>query len=186
MDWSETLALLDDRAKNGKTAQLLIEGAEHQLEKEREENDSLTQQLTDAMEICKVQERTVQDLERQVESLKSPKRETSVDGPTIKHVYSPHTSVTSDSYYGHREGRWRLDEIESALMHLRLSGGQDDTMVRVKAGNLSSAVSDNGTVPTGWSFNPPVAPKGLRHRVWATAPVMIPLLTILAVLGWIL
>ena len=175
MSWDDTLAKLDDRAKDGKTASVLIAAGEE-----------LNQKLADAMDICRVQERTVQDLERQVESLKSPKRETSVDGPTIKHVYSPHTSVTSDSYYGHREGRWRLDEIESALMHLRVSGGEDSTMVRVKAGNLSSAVSDNGTVPTGWSFNPPVAPKGLRHRVWATAPVMIPLLTILAVLGWIL
>ena len=186
MDWSETLALLDDRAKNGKTAQLLIEGAEHQLEKEREENDSLTQQLTDAMDICRVQERTVQDLERQVESLKSPKRETSVHGSVVKHVYSPHQSRASDSYYGHREGLWRLDEIESALMHLRMAGGEDDSMVKVKAGQLSAAISDTGAAPTGWSFNPPAAPKGLRQRVWASAPVMIPLLTILAVLGWIL
>ena len=71
-------------------------------------------------------------------------------------------------------------------MHLRMAGGEDDTMVKVKAGALSSAVADDGTTPTGWSFDPPVAPKGFRQRVWASAPVMIPLLTILAVLGWIL
>lgn len=175
MSWDDTLAQLDDRAKDGKTARVLIAAG-----------DALDQKLADAMDICRVQERTVQDLERQVESLKSPKRETSISGPTISYVYRPHQSKTEDSYYGHRIGMWRLDELESALMHLRVSGGEDGTMVRVKAGNLSSAVSDNGTVPTGWSFNPPAAPKGLRQRVWASAPVMIPLLTILAVLGWIL
>ena len=175
MSWDDTLAQLDDRAKDGKTARVLIAAG-----------DALDQKLADAMDICRVQERTVQDLERQVESLKSPKRETSVHGSVVKHVYSPHQSRASDSYYGHREGLWRLDEIESALMHLRMAGGEDGTMVRVRAGNLSAAVSDTGVIPLGWAFDPPAAPKGLRQRVWASAPVMIPLLTILAVLGWIL
>ena len=71
-------------------------------------------------------------------------------------------------------------------MHLRMAGGEDGTMIRVRAGNLSAAVSDTGVTPSGWSFDLPQEKKGLRHQVWATAPVMIPLLTILAVLGWIL
>lgn len=175
MSWDDTLAKLDDRAKDGKTASVLIAAGEE-----------LNQKLADAMDICRVQERTVKDLERQVESLKNPKRETSVSGPTVKHEYKPHHSEVADSYSGFREGRWRLDEMESALMHLRMAGGEDGTMIRVRAGNLSAAVSDTGVTPSGWSFNPPVAPKGLRQRVWASAPVMIPLLTILAVLGWIL
>ena len=71
-------------------------------------------------------------------------------------------------------------------MHLRMAGGEDGTMIRVRAGNLSAAVSDTGVIPLGWAFDPPVAKRGMLHQVWASAPVMIPLLTILAVLGWIL
>lgn len=175
MSWDDTLAKLDDRAKDGKTASVLIEAGEE-----------LNQKLADAMDICRVQERTVKDLERQVESLKNPMRETSVSGPTVKHEYKPQHSEVADSYSGFREGRWRLDEMESALMHLRMAGGEDGTMIRVRAGNLSAAVSDTGVTPSGWSFDLPQEKKGLRHQVWATAPVMIPLLTILAVLGWIL
>ena len=173
MNWDDTLAKLDDRAKDGKTASVLIAAG-----------DELNQKLADAMDICRVQERTVKDLERQVQSLKNPKRETSVSGPTVQHVYRPHQSKTSDSYYGHREGLWRLDEMESALMHLRMAGGEDGTMVKVKAGELSAAVSDTGVIPLGWSFDPPVAKRGILHHVWASAPVVIPPLVVLTGLLW--
>ena len=175
MSWDDTLAKLDDRAKDGKTASVLIAAGEE-----------LNQKLADAMDICRVQERTVKDLERQVESLKNPMRETSVSGPTVKHEYRPQHSEVADSYSGFREGRWRLDEMESALMHLRMAGGEDGTMVRVRAGNLSAAVSDTGVIPLGWAFDPPVAKRGILHHVWASAPVVIPPLAILAGLGWIL
>lgn len=174
----DALESLDDRAKSGKTAKVLIAAAEAEAQRSK-----------DLMSVCRVQEQEVIRLTEENDKLRSTKRSTEINGKAITFRYTPHEMSDRDRSSwgdGYRAGLWRLDEIESALMHLRISGGKDDTRVTVKAGVLKAAIGDDGMTPSPWSFTVPEDKRTFLDRLSLVSIWLAPLLAIAGGFGWAL
>lgn len=100
--------------------------------------------------------------------------ETTVDGPAVRYAYRPATDTEKQrtphpmygGYVGERAIYWRLDELESALSHMRLSGAGDSNQVSMHGGALRMKLGDTGQTPEGWSFMRPVETSPKRIFPW--------------------
>lgn len=169
--WQEALDSLSVREQSGKTAQVLIGAAEKMKEQNTEalrlmslDYEEKIAKMSDRIKVAeanvKEQKVALESQEKKIANLKEPRRTSSVEGDVIKYVYSPAKDGTL----------WRLDEIESALMHLRLSGGDEDTVIRVESGILRTSITDDGQPITAWSrpkAPPEVTEEELKRYKWA-------------------
>lgn len=154
-EFENALAELDDRAKEGKTASRLIAAAEdtitaeQSLRKRAEFDREQTAALVDDMEAA------LDEARAEIAELKEPRKEIEVDGPVTKYLFSPAGGTPLNN--SRREvGLWRLSEIESVLMHLRLAGAGSDLQVRVVDGAVAACVArDDNDMPDGWSWKKP-------------------------------
>lgn len=175
-EFEDALAELDDRAKEGKTASRLIAAAEdtitaEQSLRERAEFDrEQTAALVDDMEAALDKARA------EIAGLKEPRKEIEVDGPVTKYMFAP-AGGTPVNMSRREVGLWRLEEIESVLMHLRLAGAGGDLQVRITDGMVAACVArDDNDLPEGWSWKEPEPVVIVKRRLpwWAwtfVAPV---------------
>lgn len=193
--FKETVDGLDDRSRNGKTASLLIDSAQAQLDeerqtakaqldKERQVNSELVRQLHKSREHIRSDGARRDKLQEEVNHLRSPKRSTQVDDG-VTYRYIPHDRDTGSTYRSSQIGLWRMDEIESAINHLRVAGASDDTRVTVSDGVLRASLDDDGQTPTPWSYTPEQAPPTFLDRLSRVSVWLSPLLAAVAVFGWV-
>lgn len=154
-EFENALAELDDRAKEGKTASRLIESATEtisQLEAQRRDLQGDLSVYQGNEEELKSQ---LDEARAEIAELKEPRKEIEVDGPVTKYLFSPAGGTPLNN--SRREvGLWRLSEIESVLMHLRLAGAGSDLQVRVVDGAVAACVArDDNDMPDGWSWKKP-------------------------------
>lgn len=162
------LAELDDRAKEGKTASKIIEAARMTVGTRDEHVRVLESNIVEASATIEQLRTSLAEQADEVTALKTPRRSTKIDGASVEYTYRPAT-VDADGY---SVSKWRLDEIESALMHLRLAGASDDTIVRADV--LRATVGDIDQPVTGWinprtnraEWLPEFDEKGLKRIKW--------------------
>ena len=144
--WQDTLGSLDDRAKGGKTASALIAAAQETIDDLREVRDKMAKHGRD-------REAELEAAQKQLRELKEPKLSRSVEGEVVEFRFRPHGGRGRFS----ADNTWRLDEMESALTHLRLCGAQDSTEVTAYGdGRLESrTTADEAHDALGWSFKAP-------------------------------
>lgn len=176
--FDEAVDRLDMRSRYGKTATYLIDAAHEAIRAEREEaqlqkagvereNETLHARITKLEETASEWagryhgiEKNLDKLREENTQLRKPRSTTTVDGDTLEHVLSP--AVKHERRHGagfgpevEGTGLWRLEELESATMHLRMNGGTDDTQVRVRDGVLRCKMQSDGTPAAGWTFRAP-------------------------------
>lgn len=144
--WQDTLGSLDDRAKGGKTASALIAAAQETIDDLREVRDKMAKHGRD-------REAELEAAQKQLRELKEPKLSRSVEGEVVEFRFRPHGGRGRFS----ADNTWRLDEMESALTHLRLCGAQDSAEIDVYGGNMLSAqtTADQAHEALGWAFKAP-------------------------------
>lgn len=163
----KALESLDDRAKSGKTASVIIDAARASLGDAGALIDEAHEQVREASSINDRLRDALKDAQKDVERLSQPRVEQEIEGPVVRFRYKPAM-----------RGDWRLAEIESALTHLRIAGGGDDTQVRVTDyGALLSKLADEGNLPSGWTFTTPepekiVVKAGLPIATWLAMSMM--------------
>lgn len=141
--WKKMLASLDDRAKGGKTASALISAAEDEFAELRSVIEKKNEYIETLEGRVSRQEMNIKGLEARVDKLLNPRIRTDVENESIGYTFS------------RAQGGWRLSEMESALTHLRLAGGGDDTLVEITAGdNLQASVVDLGQGAMPWRREP--------------------------------
>lgn len=142
--WADALGSLDDRAKSGKTASVLIEAAQEEIDTLRERVDNMAKHGRD-------REAELEAAQKQLRELKEPKLTRSVSNDIVEFKFSPNRKR------GRADNTWMLDEMESALTHLRLCGAQDSAEIDVYGGNMLSAqtTADQAHEALGWAFKAP-------------------------------
>lgn len=124
------------------------------------------------------------ELYRELEKARELRTETTVDGPTVRYAYRPaaRTEPPSSRHlaYGmtERATYWRLDELESALSHMRMNGAEDDNQISIRSGVMRMALGDTGQTPEGWSFMIPKSPKRVLPWILICAGITVTALLI--------
>lgn len=188
--WQETLDSLSVRERSGKTAQTLIGAAEEMREQHSEalrlmalDHEEKIAKMGDRIEsaeaVAASHEESVNHLRSaleeahlEIERLKNPQVRRRVSDDVIEYTYSP--AVTGSG----NVSPWRLDELESVLMNVRINGGGEDTMLRVEVDQITVKIKDDGQPVSGWT-RPGEEPefseedlRGIRHarrRLWLIA-----------------
>lgn len=116
------------------------------------------------------------ELYRELEKARELRTETTVDGPTVRYAYRPaaRTEPPSRRYpydMMERSTYWRLDELESALSHMRMNGAEDDNQISIQSGVMRMALGDTGQTPEGWSFMIPKSPKRIFPWIFLSAGI---------------
>lgn len=160
---SKTLGRLDARMRQSATARALVEAAEQDaqaadtaLRGARLEVEAERKETEKAHGLARQWEQTAEELRSALEEshleakrLKQPRRETRVQGETVEYSYFP---AQDSNPYG--PTLWTIGELDSALMHLRVAGADDDTQVRSSSDGLTAEVRDDGGQVSGWSYKP--------------------------------
>lgn len=154
-EFENALAELDDRAKEGKTASRLIAAAEETITEEQRLREQAKSDLKQTVALFDDMEAALDEARAEIAELKQPRKEIEVDGPVTKYMFSPAGGTPLNA--SRREiGLWRLEEIESVLMHLRMAGAGGDLQVRITDGMVAACVArDDNDLPDGWSWKKP-------------------------------
>ena len=181
--WDEALESLSQREMSGKTAQVLIGAAEKMKEQNTEalrlmslDYEAKIAKMADRIESAEAaasaREENAEVLRDALEAahlenkrLTEPRRSVSVSGDTVDYTYQPGVVESGSSY---EVKKWRLDELESALMHLRMAGAEDDTIV--SANSIKASIPDTGQPVAAWSrpkAPPEVTEEELKRYKWA-------------------
>ncbi len=157
----EVLESLDDRARNGKTARAITVAAQDDVAIAELRVEKANAQVREAAQLNDQLRDALSRKEADVQRLSQPRVEQEIDGPVVTFKYTPQTLRI-----------WRLDELESALSHLRIAGGSDNSQVHANEyGVLKAKLSDEGALLAGWSFTIPESEKiivkaGLPIKTW--------------------
>ena len=161
--WQEALDSLSVREQSGKTAQVLIGAAEKMKEQNTEalrlmsldyenriaelnERIAHTEAMVASREGDAEQLRTaLEEAHLENKKLTTPRRRVSVNDEGVSYTYQPGVVDSGPSY---EAKMWRLDELESALMHLRMAGAADDTIV--SANEVQATLPDSGQPVDAW------------------------------------
>lgn len=149
--WTSALEQIPERAREGKTASILIAGAEEEIAQREEGRTTLLEaidaNLNNAKKICDDKDKQIIDVmhkwdecEKKLKDALNPRPRQSADDKTVN--YSMHAPY---SY-----SKWRLDQIESVLMWLRLQGAADSSVIELRDGlniDLPFSSFDNTVVP---------------------------------------
>lgn len=175
--WQETLDSLSAREQSGKTAQALIGAAEKMQEQnaealrlmalEYEEKLATMGETLDSAETkFREQRTTLESQAKKIAKLKEPRRSVKVDGEAVEYTYRPGGAELGQR--DHSTSAWRMDEIESAIMHLRVAGATDDTIIETTT--IKATITDDGQPVTSWSrpgVTPEVTEEDLKRYKWA-------------------
>lgn len=154
-EFENALDELDDRAKEGKTASRLIAAAEKTITEEQRLRERAESDREQTVALFDDMESALKDARAEIERLKQPRTEIEVDGPVTKYMFSP-AGGTRLNDSRRVIGLWRLEEIESVLMHLRMAGAGGDLQVRITDGMVAACVArDDNDLPDGWSWKAP-------------------------------
>lgn len=165
----EVLESLDDRARNGKTARALAVAAQDDLAVAELRVEKANAQVREASQINDQLRDTLRKAQSEVDRLNQPRIEQEISGSVVTFKYAP--TVITTSLNCTPAGLWRLAELESAITHLRMAGGADNTQVRVGEGVIVSKLANEDSLPSGWSFTIPESEKivvkaGLPIKTW--------------------
>jgi len=175
--WQEALDSLSARERSGKTAQALIGAAEKMQEQNaealrlmaldyEEKIAKMSDRVENAEASVKEQRVTLESQAKKIANLKEPRRSVKVDGETVEYTYRP--GGAEQDQYDNATSAWRMDEIESAIMHLRVAGATDDTLIQATA--IKATIPDDGQPVTAWSrpgAQPEVTDEEIRRYKWA-------------------
>lgn len=163
--WDATLSGLNWQAKHGSTGTKLIIAAEDAFqkygnrvedlelklssteEKHTKELEQLRKSHAEAIDRrdrnADLLEETISALEAEISKIKTLKVATVVHDEDVTFKFSPRTErrqmYDSSAYF-------TIDHIEEILMHLRLNGATDDTVVEVNGYGFESVVNTGGTI----------------------------------------
>lgn len=163
--WDETVESLSQREQSGKTAQMLIDAAESRIAELNELVASAEAAASAREENAEVLRTALEEAHLENKRLTEPRRSVSVSGDTVDYTYQPGVVESGSSY---EVKKWRLDEMESALLHLRMAGAEDGTIV--SANSIKASIPDTGQPVAAWSrpkAPPEVAEEELKRYKWA-------------------
>lgn len=161
--WDETVESLSQREWSGKTAQVLIGAAEEEMRQHKKAMQAMgadyenriaelneriahTEAMVASREGDAEQLRTaLEEAHLENKKLITPRRRVNVNDEGVSYTYQPNVGESGPSY---EVKMWRLDELESALMHLRMAGAVDDTIVA--ADEVRATLPDSGQPVDAW------------------------------------
>lgn len=149
--WTTALEKIPERAREGKTAALLIAAAEQEIAQREEGHKSLLEMIDSERQsvkkICDAKDKQIIDVmhkwdecEKKLKEALNPRPRQSADDKTVSY------SMKAPYSYS----KWRLDQIESVLMWLRLQGATDSSVIELRDGldiDLPFSSFDNTVVP---------------------------------------
>lgn len=143
---------LDDRSRNGKTAQRLITAAEvdrHRADDEmavlREEIDEAKATIDDLHQMVDDVNAAWREGQDEIKRLSQPRKATKVEGEAVEYRYTPAQESRDTA-----QSLWTLGELDSIIMHLRVAGAGDDTQVLSGQHGITASVRDDGQPVAGW------------------------------------
>lgn len=185
VSFREVVDGLTVQARNGKTARVLVDAAEAEFRRIREDerdeararHAELTAEVAELSEAVRsaAEEREFlsrrlarvvgerDGLRTEVAELRSVPVDMRSEDGSLSFSFSPrHRTATA--------GLWRLDELESVLSHLRVSGAEDGTAVRMTDESLDAEMAADGFVPEVFSLPSREVPsRGGWSRGWVFA-----------------
>lgn len=154
---------IDPRALQGKTARKLQLQAEREMARRDQEARDQLQRMAKVVaksgviqeELQRANDRKGQELKRlqadlreteeELEEARRPRRAAMYDGKGMELRFAPARS-DSHSYYSH----WTLEELESVLLHMRMAGATDKSVVVGRDSGLQVEIKDDGLPLQTW------------------------------------
>lgn len=181
---------IDPRALQGKTARKLQLQAEREMARRDQEARDQLQRMAKVVaksgvtqeELQRAIDRNGQELKRlkdnlreteeELEEARRPRRAARYNGKGLKLRFAP-AQDDPRSYYSN----WTLEELESVLLHMRMAGATDKSVVVGSGSGLQVELKDDGLPLQPWkspnrAATPVKLPWWLRHKAFALGTVI--------------